>query len=168
MLNFDVWSIIWSIANILILYILLRIFLFKPVNRIMDERTKNIQNDIDTAKKSREEAEAIKQQYTDELSNARKEAQDIIMKAHDDAEAEKSAIIERSKTEADKIIADAVIADAGKAAETERKRVIEQAQSQIADLAIEAASKIVGANVDDEKNRRIVDDFLADEGGDKK
>ncbi len=163
MLNFDVWSIIWSIANILILYILLRIFLFKPVNRIMDERTKNIQNDIDTAKKSREEAEAIKQQYTDELSNARKEAQDIIMKAHDDAEAEKSAIIERSKTEADKIIA-----DAGKAAETERKRVIEQAQSQIADLAIEAASKIVGANVDDEKNRRIVDDFLADEGGDKK
>ena len=71
MLDFDVWSIIWSIANILILYILLRIFLFKPVNKIMDERTKTIQNDLDTAKKSREEAEALRQQYADDISSAR-------------------------------------------------------------------------------------------------
>ena len=162
MLDFDVWSIIWSIANILILYILLRIFLFKPVNKIMDERTKTIQNDLDTAKKSREEAEALRQQYADDISSAKKEAQDIIMKAHDDAEAEKQAIIERSKAEADRIVA-----DANKSIEAERKRALEQAQTEIADLAIEAASKIVGANVDDEKNRRIVDEFLSEEGGDK-
>ena len=84
------------------------------------------------------------------------------MKAHDDAEAEKQAIIERSKAEADRIVA-----DANKSIEAERKRALEQAQTEIADLAIEAASKIVGANVDDEKNRRIVDEFLSEEGGDK-
>ena len=47
------------------------------------------------------------------------------------------------------------------------RRVLQQAQSQIADLAIEAASKIVGANLDDEKNRRLVDEFLSEEEGDK-
>mgnify|MGYP004642111559 FL=1 len=50
--------------------------------------------------------------------------------------------------------------------EYERKRVVQQAQTQIADLAIEAASKIIGENVDDEKNRRLVDEFLSAEESD--
>jgi len=45
--------------------------------------------------------------------------------------------------------------------------VLQQAQSQIADLAIEAASKVVGANLDDEKNRKLVDEFLSEREGDK-
>jgi F-type H+-transporting ATPase subunit b len=54
-----------------------------------------------------------------------------------------------------------------KTIENERKRVLRQAQSEIADLAIEAASKIIGENVDDEKNRKLVDKFLSDEEGKK-
>ena len=91
MLKFEFWNIFWTVFNVLLLYILLRIFLFKPINRLMDERTREIQDDIDAAKKSREEAEALKQQYTDDLSNAREEARRIVMKAQDDAAAEKAA-----------------------------------------------------------------------------
>ena len=80
------------------------------------------------------------------------------MKAHEDAESEKSAILKKSQEEADQIIS-----DANKTIENERKRVLAQAQTQIADLAIEAASKIIGENLDDEKNRRLVDKFLSDE-----
>lgn len=80
------------------------------------------------------------------------------MKAHDDAEAERAAIIQRSQSEAEQIVA-----DAGKTIENERKMVIRKAQTEIADLAIEAASKIIGENVDDEKNRRLVDEFLSGE-----
>ena len=141
MLDFNFWSIFWSVLNIIILFIVLRIFLFKPVNKIMDERTRSIQNDIDTAKKDKEDAEELKRQYENDLGNAKKEAHDIIMKAHDDAEAERAAIIQRSQSEAEQIVA-----DAGKT-----------------DLAIEAASKIIGENVDDEKNRRLVDEFLSGE-----
>ena len=151
MLDFNFWSIFWSVLNIIILFIVLRIFLFKPVNKIMDERTRSIQNDIDTAKKD-------KRQYENDLGNAKKEAHDIIMKAHDDAEAERAAIIQRSQSEAEQIVA-----DAGKTIENERKMVIRKAQTEIADLAIEAASKIIGENVDDEKNRRLVDEFLSGE-----
>ncbi len=159
MLDIDIWNFIWSAVNLLLLFIVLKIFLFKPVNKIMDERTRSIQNDIDSAKKSMEEAEALKQQYTEDLSNAKEEARRIVMKAQDDAAAEKAVLMQRSKEDADKLVA-----DANKAIENERRRVLQQAQSQIADLAIEAASKIIGENVDDEKNRRIVDKFLSEEG----
>lgn len=162
MLDIDIWNFIWSAVNLLLLFIVLKIFLFKPVNKIMDERTRSIQNDIDSAKKSMEEAEALKQQYTEDLSNAKEEARRIVMKAQDDAAAEKAVLMQRSKEDADKLVA-----DANKAIENERRRVLQQAQSQIADLAIEAASKIIGENVDDEKNRLIVDKFLSEEGENK-
>ena len=152
MLDVNIWNFIWSAVNIIILFILLRIFLFKPINKIMNERTRTIQDNMDEAEKARQEAEELKQQYADSISNAKEEAQKIIMKAYDEAETEKSAILKKSQEEAYEIIN-----DAGKTIENERKRIIQQAQTQIADLAIEAASKIIGENVDDEKNRRLVD-----------
>jgi ATP synthase F0, B subunit len=162
MLDINIWNFIWSAVNIIILFILLKIFLFKPINKIMDERTRSIQEDIDSAKKSREEAEALKQEYADDINEAKAEAQKIIMKAHEDAEAEKAVILQKSQEEADQLVS-----DANKAIESKRKRVLAQAQTQIADLAIEAASKIIGENVDDEKNRRLVDQFLSEEEGGK-
>ena len=158
MLDIDHWNFIWAAVNLILLFILLKIFLFKPVNKIMDERTRTIQDDLDAAKKSKEEAEALKKEYEDNISDAKQKAQEIIMKAHEDAESEKSAILKKSQEEADQLIS-----DAKKTIENERKRVLAQAQTQIADLAIEAASKIIGENLDDEKNRRLVDKFLSDE-----
>ncbi|MCD7890296.1 MAG: ATP synthase F0 subunit B [Ruminococcus sp.] len=71
MLDIDIWNFIWAIVNIAILFVVLRIFLFKPINKIMDERTKFIQNDIDSAQKSREEAEDLNTEYTQTLADAK-------------------------------------------------------------------------------------------------
>ncbi|MCR4639769.1 F0F1 ATP synthase subunit B [Ruminococcus sp.] len=162
MIKFEFWYIIEAVANVLILFILLRIFLFKPINKMKSERTRTIQDNLDSAEKAKTEAEELRQQYEDSISEAKEKANQIIMKAHEDAESERSAIIRKSKEEAERIVA-----DADKTIENERKRVLRQAQSEIADLAIEAASKIIGENVDDEKNRRLVDKFLSDEEGKK-
>ena len=162
MLDFSFWSIFEAVANTIILFVLLRIFLFKPINKMKAERTRTIQNDLDSAEKAKTEAEELRQQYEDSISEAKEKANEIIMKAHEDAESERAAIIKKSQEEAEKIVA-----DADKTIENERKRVLRQAQSEIADLAIEAASKIIGENVDDEKNRRLVDQFLSDEEGKK-
>jgi len=163
MLKFEFWYIFETVANVLILFVLLRIFLFKPLNKIINERTQSIQNDIDSAKKAKSEAEELKEQYESTIGDAKEEAKNIIMKAHDDAESERDAIIKKAHEDAEQ-----KVAEADKEIESERKKVLRQAQSEIADLAIEAASKIVGANVDDEKNRRLVDEFLSGkEGGSK-
>ncbi|MBR6968241.1 MAG: F0F1 ATP synthase subunit B [Ruminococcus sp.] len=158
MLDFQFWSIFEAVVNLVILFILLRIFLFKPINKIKADRTRTIQNDLDSAEKAKAEAEELRQQYEDSISEAKEKANNIIMKAHEDAESERAAIIKKSQEEAEKIVS-----EADKTIENERKRVLRQAQSQIADLAIEAASKIIGENVDDEKNRRLVDKFLSEE-----
>ena len=162
MLKFEFWSIFEAVANVLILFVLLRIFLFKPINKMKADRTRTIQDNLDSAEKAKTEAEELRQQYEDSISEAKEKANQIIMKAHEDAESERTAIIRKSQEEAEKIVA-----DADKTIENERKRVLRQAQSEIADLAIEAASKIIGENVDDEKNRRLVDQFLSDEEGKK-
>ncbi|WP_294410051.1 F0F1 ATP synthase subunit B [uncultured Ruminococcus sp.] len=162
MIKFEFWYIVETVINVLILFILLRIFLFKPINKMKADRTRTIQDNLDSAEKAKAEAEELRQQYEESISEAKEKANQIIMKAHEDAESERSAIIRKSQEEAEKIVA-----DADKTIENERKRVLRQAQSEIADLAIEAASKIIGENVDDEKNRRLVDKFLSDEEGKK-
>lgn len=162
MLKFEFWSIFEAVANVLILFVLLRIFLFKPINKMKAERTRTIQDNLDSAEKAKAEAEELRQQYEDSISEAKDKANEILMKAHEDAESERAAIIRKSQEEAEKIVS-----DADKTIENERKRVLRQAQSEIADLAIEAASKIVGENLDDEKNRRLVDQFLSNEEGKK-
>ncbi len=158
MLDINIWNFIWSAVNIIILFVLLRIFLFKPVHKIMDDRTQSIQNDIDSAKKAKEDAERLKEEYAESVSNAKEEANKIIMKAHEDAESEKAQIIAKSQKEAEEIVQ-----SAGKSIENEKKRIIQQAQSEIADLAIETASKIIGANLDDDRNRQLVNKFLEEE-----
>ena len=160
MLDFSFWSIFWAVFNTVLLFVLLRIFLFKPLNKIKADRTRTIQDNLDSAEKAKTEAEELRQQYENSISDAKEEANQILIKAREDAEAERSAIIKKSQDEADRIIA-----DADKTIENERKRVLRQEQSEIADLAIEAASKIIGENVDDEKNRRLVDKFLSEEEG---
>ena len=158
MLDFQFWSIFEAVVNFLILFVLLRLILFKRINKVKEDRTRTIQNNLDSAEKAKEEAEELRQQYEDSISDAKEKANQIIMKAHEDAESERAAIIKKSQEEAEKIVA-----DADKTIENERTRVLRQAQSEIADLAIEAASKIIGENVDDEKNRRLVDKFLSEE-----
>ncbi len=162
MLKFEFWSIFEAVVNVIILFVLLRIFLFKPINKMRNERTRTVQENLDSAEKAKEEAEALRKQYEDSVSDAKEEANRIIMKAHEDAETERNKIIEKSHEEADEIVS-----AASETIENERRRVLQQAQSQIADLAIEAASKIIGANLDDEKHRRLVDEFLSAEEGDK-
>ncbi|MBQ1464018.1 MAG: hypothetical protein IIZ18_04330, partial [Ruminococcus sp.] len=49
MLDINIWNFIWTAVNLIILYILLRIFLFKPINKLMEDRTRSVQEDIDSA-----------------------------------------------------------------------------------------------------------------------
>lgn len=158
MLDIGVWNFIWPIINIILLFILLKIFLFKPLRKMMDERTASIQNDIDSAEKAKLESQELAEANRETLAQARKEAQDIIAQAKQEAASVKSELLKSSQEEAKQLID-----SANKNIAVERQKALQEAQSQIADLAIAAASKIVGENLGDENNRRLVDNFLEEE-----
>ena len=81
-------NIVWTFVNILILFLFFRVFLFKPVNNILEQRQKLIEDDMEAAKKSKEEAEQLKSEYQKVLEDAENETVEIIKSAKERAQVE--------------------------------------------------------------------------------
>lgn len=158
MLNFD-WNIIWTFVNIIVLFIFLKKFLFKPVNEIIEKRQKLIADSIEEAERKKADADMLKKNYEDELTNANEQAAVIIKEARERAEVEYNRILLEAKEEAAR-----VIAEANKVIELERKKSMESAQAEIAGLAMLAASKVIGKNVDEDINRQMLGEFIKEVG----
>ena len=156
MLTFNI-SILYNVINILVLFVLLKIFLFKPVTEIMEKRKAMIQQDLDDAKKAKDDAEQMKGEYEDTLNTAKNQAADIVKDAKTRAEVEYNSIIEQGNKDAA-----AIMANADKT--IEKERAIKQSKAEMADLAISMASKLVEKNVDATTNKKLIDDFLSEAG----
>ena len=146
MLEFDIWTIAFSIINILVLFLFLKKFLFGRIQNIMDQRAK-------------EEAHQLRQQYEDTLSGAKQEASTIIANARTAAKEQGNQITEQAQQEASRMIQ-----NAQKEIDAERQNTLAGAQKEIADLALAAAAKLVEGKMDDAENRNLVDAFLKEEG----
>jgi len=153
------FGVLWTIVNILVFFLLLRIFLFKPVTQMMEKRQKAIADSLQDADDRKTEAYKLKSDYEDELKQASSQASAIIKEARDRADIEYGRILKEAKEEAAK-----VIADASKVIELERKKSMESAQAELAGLAMLAAAKVIGKNVDENTNKQYLGDFLKEVG----
>lgn len=158
MLNFDL-SIIWTFVNIIVLFLFLKKFLFKPVNEILEKRRNAIQTSLQDADDRRTEAYQLKSDYEAEIKAAGEQATAIMKEAREKAEAEYNKILQEAKLEAAR-----VISEAEKSIELERVKTLEKAQAEIAGIAMLAASKLIGKNVDDAANKEFLGDFLKEVG----
>lgn len=159
MLNINPWDILWTVINLLVLFLLLKRFLFKPVIAMMDRRAAMIQDDIDRAKATKEEAEQLKTKYEGELKDAQQQAADITAKARKRAEADYNKIIESARTDAV-----AMITDAEKTIAQEQEKAVSAAKEQIADLAVLAAAQVISKNIDKESNLVYAEQILSEVG----
>ena len=156
------WNIIWTFVNIIVLYLLMKKFLFAPVAAIMEARTNKIEGDLKAAKEKNEQAEGLKAEYEKALENAKDAADEIIKDAKVRAQEVDESKLKDAAEEADKIVA-----NANKNIAEEKQRAIHEAQGHIIDLTMVAASKVLEKNVTDDTNKQIVDDFLAEVGAAK-
>lgn len=161
MLSLD-WNLLWTVVNLLVLFLLLKKFLFKPVLKIMDERAAKIQSDLDGASNAKQEAEQMKSDYEEEIANAHNEALEITNNAKARAGKESDLIIENARMESAKILK-----DAEKSAQQEKDKALDDAKGQIADLAILAAARVISKNVGDDTDREAVSEFLSEVGASK-
>jgi F-type H+-transporting ATPase subunit b len=153
------WNIFWIVVNIIILFILLRIFLFKPINNIMEKREALITNEINEAETKNKQAEELKVQYEDSLKNAKDESLQIVNSAKERAQVQYDQIVEKANEDAANIVQ-----QANKAAQADRDQMMREAHAELADLALAAASKVLGSSVESDANRKMLDDFLSEEG----
>ncbi len=161
MLKLD-WSSVFTVINLLILCIIFKFVLFKPLKKMLAEREQAIQGQIDSAEAMKAEAQEIKNRYEESLKNAQTESAQIINEAKDRAQIQYDNIIEKAKVDAQDIVQ-----KANKTAEVEKEQILREAQDELMDLTMVAVSKVIGSSVDVEANKKMLDDFIAEEGSDK-
>jgi F-type H+-transporting ATPase subunit b len=159
MFDIQIPTFIFTILNFLALFWLLKKLLFKPVTEYMENRSRTIKDSLEEAMKERDEALRLKEQYESRLKNASADAGRIISEAKKQAEIEYKTIVSSAEKEAQ-----AIINEARKSAEEERAKLMKELQAQVADLVISAAERIIEENMNTERNRRLVERFIAREG----
>ena len=148
-------GLVWTIINLIVLFLLLRHFLINPVSNIMEQRRKLIADGLQNAQDTQDEANRLKAEYEEALSGAKKESAEIVDKARIDARAEYDRIVGEAGAKAGNIIE-----NAKENVRIEREQTMKELQSQIAGLAIASAEKIVG-----DKEQNIYDQCLGEVGG---
>ncbi|GAV22206.1 F0F1 ATP synthase subunit B [Carboxydothermus pertinax] len=150
------WSdFIWTIINFFVLLYILKVLLYKPVLKTIDDRKKSIEESLEKAAKAQEEAERIKAEYDGMIARAREEAREIIAKAQKTAQAEKEEIIATAQREAQALLADAKVTIS-----QEKEKALRELRQEIGNLAVLAAGKILNRAVTLEDHQKLVDEFL--------
>ena len=152
-------TFVWAIINLLVLYFILRKLLFKPVTEFMENRQNSIRKSLDDAQRDKEEAVDLKNKYEDELKKADEQTQQIIKDAVEKAQADYDEIIKKARVDAE-----ALRLEAKREIEIERNEMMKQIKNQVASLALEAASKVIEANMNTEANKKLVDQFINEQG----
>lgn len=155
-------SISWQIllvelASFLILLFLLGKFLFKPITNLLENRSNQIKNTLDTIASEKQDIEKIKQDYQNQLADLSKKAIQVIQEATKEGEIQRQKIIAQSQIDANKILekAEAVI-------EKEKGKAILELKTQVADMSILAASKLLERTIDESMAHQLIDEFIED------
>ena len=159
MLNLSFWNLLFTVINVIVLYLLLNKFLIGPVTAIMEKRETMIKNQLDHAKNTEDEAVALKEQWDEEMKQVHGKSSEILENAKKTAKNEYDKILKEADKEAEKIMK-----DAHKKIELEREKTLHDVQTEIADLAMAAATKIIAEHSNEQMNQSMYDQFLAKAG----
>jgi F-type H+-transporting ATPase subunit b len=153
-------EIIWGSLAFLVLLVAMWRWGVPAIKNMEKAREDRIRNDLESAEKTRVDAEAEKSRYDAQLADARNEAGRIIDEARQSAETVRRDVIARAEGEAQEIRvrAQADIAN-------QRQQAMTQLRTDVANLSIDLAGRIVERNLDSDTNRQLVDSFIDQVGG---
>lgn len=149
------WTFIFTVVNLLLTILIVKKFLFGPINAVLEKRQKLSEQELTDARTAKLEATNLKAEYESSIADARAEATAIIQSAQREAQAKADATIREAQEQATDIRARAA-ADIAQ----EKKKAINEAKDEIGGLAMEIAGKVVEKEINEEDHRRLIDDFL--------
>ncbi len=165
-ISINIWAVLISLANLLILFLILKRFLYKPVKKVLNERRNTIDADYAEAQNAKQLAESNKEAWASKVQNAESEANEIIKKAEIIAKEREEAIVSDANKKAESIIR-----RAENTAELELKQAEESIKKEIADVSAALAEKLLEREIRQEDHKSLIDDFLnkvgEDNGADK-
>lgn len=148
-------GLIGQLVTFALLFILLYFIAYKPIRRMLDERSNRIKVSMDQAEQIKEQMAKTDEQVREQLEAARMEGQNMLTQAGQIGERLKEEAREEARHEAE-----ITIARARTEIQRERDQAIEELKRQFVDLAITAAEKVISETLDKEKHRRLIDEVL--------
>lgn len=153
------WTVFWNIFNILLLFFLLRRFLFKPITKMMDERKAEIENNLREAQEQKEEARRLSEEYEENLEHSREEGAKLVAASRENAQKEYETILSRAREDAR-----AEAERSRSQAEREKEKLLQEVQGNMTELVLLAAGKLSQKELSDREDQSFVDSFLAEVG----
>jgi F-type H+-transporting ATPase subunit b len=146
-----------QIANFLVLLVILRFTLYKPILGMLDDRKARIAEGLGAAEKARGEATAAQERIDEQIQQARRDGQEVVANAQqiaariqqdarDQSERDRETLAERARQDI----------------QLERDRAVADLRAEFADITVSAAEKVIGESIDANAHQRIIDETLAE------
>jgi len=158
-ISVNLWDILISLANLLILFLIIKKFLFAPVKNILAKREGEIESRYSAASKAEAEANENRDKWNRQIGGAEKEAASIISDAAETAKIRGEKIVDDAKKRADSIIRQAEAE-----AELEYKKAGEKIKNEIVEVSGILTSKLLDREIKTEDHRQLIDSFIEDIG----
>lgn len=158
-ISINLWNTLLSLANLIIIFLILKKFLFKPVQKVMSQRQSQVDKIYADADESRTSANEMKQEYEQRLASARQEADTLIKTATQNAQRKSDQIVAEANSQASHVKqkAEAEIAQ-------QKKQMLKDVRSEISELAVDIASKVVEREISQKDYDGFVDQFIQNVG----
>ena len=156
-LGFNLPALIAQLINFLLLLLIFRMLLYKPLLKMLDERKKRIQEGLDASDEAKRRLSQTEQEVAKELEKARQQGQEQIARAQQIA-----ARIQEEARQGARQEADQLLARAKNEIDLQRDSAIAELRREFAGLTITAAERVIKEELDPEKHRRLIQEVLAE------
>ena len=157
----DFWTALFVLLNTLAIFVVAKKFLFVPVHNMIESRQKEIDGIYADADKAKSDAQAMRAEYEEKLSDARATSERMVKEATVRGQKREEEIVRGANAQASSILAKAAVD-----AELQKKKAMNEAKNEIAEVAVAIAGKVVGRELRPQDQAELVDHFI-DELGDK-
>lgn len=152
-------TIVFTLINLLIIFLIFRFLLYKPVCKMLDKRKEMAAAEIDEARKAKEAAQKAEEEYTARLADAKAEASEIMKQATLRAQKREEEIVDEANKKAAEIRN-----KAEESIERDKQRALNEIKNEISDIVVMAAGKVVEKEISASDNEEIISKFLEEVG----
>jgi len=152
-------EVVVSLVSFLVLFVILAKFAFPPVTKMLDERADKIRESLEKAEETRIEAERLLEEYRVQMAEARAEAGKVIEQGRTVAENMKNEIVAKARDEAEAEKTKAI-----EAIKAEKLAAMAELQASVADLSVAVASKIIGQKLSAADHAALIERSIAEVG----
>ena len=155
----NIWTMLFAWVNLLILYLVLKKILFKPLKNMIDSRQKEVDDMYENAQKAEDSAAKLKKEYEAKIESAEEESEAILKNAVRKAQLREEEILKDAEKTAQR-----TLKRAEEEIELEKRRAVNDVKDEVSSIAIGIAGAIIERDIKPEEHTALIDDFIKNMG----